>query len=212
MPDAGRVIAGAARGIRLLAPGQGTRPLGDRVKQALFGMLGSAAPAPWTGPFLDLFAGSGAAGIEALSRGAPRALFVERDPGAVAVIATNLQRTRLAGGEVSQREAVALLAEGRTSLAGDWPPFAAAFVDPPYADRHALATALARLGDATLGWLRDDAVVAAKRFWRDSTPDRVGDLAAVRRRRFGETAIDLYRREPVPGPGRDPSADREPVS
>ena len=73
MPDAGRVIAGTARGRRLTAPGEGTRPLGDRVKQTLFAILGPDLPGA---TFLDLCAGSGAAGIEALSRGAARATFV----------------------------------------------------------------------------------------------------------------------------------------
>jgi len=79
MPDAGRVIAGSARGLRLLAPGEGTRPLADRVKQTLFAVLEAGSLGPWPVAFLDLFAGSGAGGIEALSRGAPRATFVERD-------------------------------------------------------------------------------------------------------------------------------------
>ncbi|HEX5148810.1 MAG TPA: RsmD family RNA methyltransferase, partial [Candidatus Limnocylindrales bacterium] len=93
MADAGRVIAGTARGIRLEAPGPGTRPLGDRVKQTLFAMLEPDLPGART---LDLFAGSGAAGIEALSRGAGHVTFVERDPAAIRVIAANLTRTHLA--------------------------------------------------------------------------------------------------------------------
>ena len=80
MPDAGRVIAGTARSIRLDAPGPGTRPLADRVKQTLFAILEPDLP---RARFLDLFAGSGAAGIEALSRGAAHATFVERDQRAI---------------------------------------------------------------------------------------------------------------------------------
>ena len=74
--DAGRVIAGRARGIRLAGPGAGTRPMGDRVKQTLFAILDPDLPGARV---LDLYAGSGAAGIEALSRGAAHATFVERD-------------------------------------------------------------------------------------------------------------------------------------
>jgi 16S rRNA (guanine966-N2)-methyltransferase len=96
MANAGRVIAGSARGVRLLAPGEGTRPLSDRVKQTLFGILEAETLGPWPAPFLDLFAGSGAAGIEALSRGADRVVFVERDPGAVRAIRENLRRAGLA--------------------------------------------------------------------------------------------------------------------
>ena len=93
MPDAGRVIAGTARSIRLDAPGPGTRPFGDRVKQTLFAIL---EPDLRGAIVLDLFAGSGAAGIEALSRGATHTTFVERDAQAVSVIGTNLERTNLA--------------------------------------------------------------------------------------------------------------------
>src|SRR6478672_13615880 len=90
--DGGRVIAGTARSIRLDAPGPGTRPFGDRVKQTLFAILEPELPGA---RFLDLFAGSGAAGIEALSRGAAAATFVERDRTAIAVIHANLERTHL---------------------------------------------------------------------------------------------------------------------
>jgi len=106
--DAGRVIAGRARGIRLAGPGEGTRPIGDRVKQTLFAILDPDLPGC---AFLDLYAGSGAAGIEALSRGAASATFVERDPSATAVIAAlrnavgrlHALRTELKGGEVAPR-------------------------------------------------------------------------------------------------------------
>jgi 16S rRNA (guanine966-N2)-methyltransferase len=96
MASAGRVIAGSARGVRLLAPGEGTRPLSDRVKQTLFGILEAGSLGPWPTAFLDLFAGSGAAGIEALSRGADRVVFVERDPAAARVIRENLRRAGVA--------------------------------------------------------------------------------------------------------------------
>ena len=92
--NAGRVIAGIARGRQLVSPGEGTRPIGDRVKQTLFAIL---EPTIRGLAFLDLFAGSGAAGIEALSRGASLAVFVERDPGAVAAIERNLATTGFAG-------------------------------------------------------------------------------------------------------------------
>jgi adenine-specific DNA methylase len=91
--DAGRVIAGSARGTRLRAPGEGTRPLSDRVKETLFAIL---EPNLAGANVLDLFAGSGAGGIEALSRGAAHATFVERDPTAAHVIGENLAHARLA--------------------------------------------------------------------------------------------------------------------
>src|SRR3954465_14138137 len=93
MAEAGRVIAGSARGIRLTAPGPATRPVGDGVRETLFAVL---EPDLRDASVLDLFAGSGAAGIEALSRGARAATFVERDRKAVVVIGDNLDRAHVA--------------------------------------------------------------------------------------------------------------------
>ena len=193
MADAGRVIGGSARGTRLLAPGPGTRALTDRVKEALFGILEAATLAPWPVPFLDAFAGSGAAGIEALSRGAPRALFVERDRGACRVIQANLERVR--AGElahVASADVLRLLETGTPLELGG--PFGAALLDPPYGDA-TLDAALERLGDPDRGWLREEAVVVAKHFWRDVPAERSGRLVRRRKRRFGETQLSFYTRE-----------------
>ncbi len=135
MPDAGRVIAGTARSIRLEAPGPGTRPLADRVKQTLFAIL---EPELRGARFLDLFAGSGAAGIEALSRGAAEAVFVEHDRIAVQIIHANLDRTELAATEratVVRADVVRWLRD--PERAGE-PPIDIALVDPPYDDQKAL--------------------------------------------------------------------------
>jgi 16S rRNA (guanine966-N2)-methyltransferase len=185
--DAGRVIAGTAKGIRLRAPGPGTRPLADRVKQTLFAIL---EPDLDGARVLDLFAGSGAGGIEALSRGASAATFVEKDAGAAAVIDANLRATNLAGDD-----AVIVRADALRWLDGGpyGAPFDVVLVDPPYADTELLRRVLAILGapDAPLG---DDARVVAKHFWRDRPPERIGMLAVERDRRFGETALTFYRR------------------
>ena len=190
MADAGRVIAGTARGIRLEAPGPATRPLADRLKQTLFAIL---EPDLGGARVLDLFAGSGAAGIEALSRGAAHATFVERDRGAAAVIATNVARTHLAGTRVRIVRADAL-----GWLAGPDPaglgPFDIVIVDPPYAETGLLAAALVAL-DALGPNLATAARVVAKHFWRDPPPARVGLLASERERRFGETMLTFYRRQ-----------------
>lgn len=185
------MIAGSARGIHLQTPGAGTRPLADRVKEALFGVLEAGQLAPWPSPFLDLFAGSGAAGIEALSRGAPRATFVERDAEAARAIAANLARTHLAEHARVAREDVPRFLEGEPSARGG--PFGAVLLDPPYGDATLLAS-LERLADAARGWLLEEAVVVAKHFWRDSLPASVGVLERARERRFGETVLTLYRR------------------
>jgi 16S rRNA (guanine966-N2)-methyltransferase len=197
VPDAGRVITGSARGLRLIAPGEGTRPLGDRVKQALFGLIEAERPDAWATGCLDLFAGSGAAGIEALSRGAPRALFVENDGRAARVIRENLERAGLEGrGRVLRRDAPALLRAGVAAL--DEGASGCVVLDPPYGQIGRLAACLALLGDGALGWLDADAVVVAKHFWRDRPAERVGDLRWVRERRFGETALSVYRRTTRP--------------
>lgn len=191
MPDAGRVISGLAGGLRLAAPGEGTRPFADRVKQALFGSLEADPDEPLAGPFLDLFAGSGAAGIEALSRGAPSAVFVERDPGAAQVVGDNLHRTGLDGGRVVRGDVLRFL-DGDVVAAGG--PFSAAVIDPPYADTGLLAAALARLADPAHGWLRPEAVVVLKHGWRWSSDPTVGYLGRQRQKRFGETTLTWYRR------------------
>jgi 16S rRNA (guanine966-N2)-methyltransferase len=185
VPDAGRVIAGTARSIRLEAPGEGTRPLGDRVKQTLFAILD---PDLRGATFLDLFAGSGAAGIEALSRGAAHATFVDRDAGAIGTIRSNLQRTGLSDrATVTRAEVLAWLRDpDRTTE----PPRDVVLVDPPYEDTVALVAALDALGPL----LAPTARVVAKHFWRDAPPARVGLLASDRERRFGETALTFYRR------------------
>ena len=101
-----RVVAGLYRGRRLQAPpGRSTRPTSDRVREALFSILG---PAVEGARVLDLFAGSGALGIEALSRGAAEAVFVESDPRAAAAIRGNL-KTLDASGRVHARDALALV-------------------------------------------------------------------------------------------------------
>lgn len=190
MADAGRVIAGVARGIRLEAPGPATRPLADRVKQTLFAIIEPHLPGATV---LDLFAGSGAAGIEALSRGAAHVTFVERDRAAAAVIATNLARTRLGGARarVVRAEAIAWLRGPDAVAAG---PFDIVIVDPPYAETGLLVAALQALA-APGPLLAPDARVVAKHFWRDPPPAPVGLLASERERRFGETTLTFYHRQ-----------------
>lgn len=185
--DAGRIIAGVARGTRLDAPGPATRPLADRVKQTLFAILEPDLPGA---NVLDLFAGSGAAGLEALSRGAAHATFVEQDRGAAVIIASNLARTRLGGARarIVRAEAVAWLRGQDAAAAG---PFDIVIADPPYAETDLLATALDALGPL----LAPGARVVAKHFWRDPPPAAVGLLASERERRFGETTLTFYRRQ-----------------
>jgi 16S rRNA (guanine966-N2)-methyltransferase len=116
-----RIVAGRYKGRRLRMPrGAPTRPTADRVREALFSMLGDVSGAR----VLDLYAGSGALGIEALSRGADSAVFVERDPRAAAVIRANIDAVG-ANGEVRRQDVLGF-------LASDQRPFDLVFCDPPY--------------------------------------------------------------------------------
>jgi 16S rRNA (guanine966-N2)-methyltransferase len=184
--DAGRVIAGTARSVRLDAPGSGTRPLADRVKQTLFAILERDLP---DARFLDLFAGSGAAGIEALSRGAAHATFVERDAGAIRTIRANLERTGLAGDRRATVVRADVLAWLRDPDRAAVAPYDVVVVDPPYEDTTAMTSAL----EAVVPLLAPRARVVAKHFWRTPPPPMVGLLASERERRFGATALTFYR-------------------
>jgi 16S rRNA (guanine966-N2)-methyltransferase len=198
VPDAGRVITGRAGGLRLEAPGPGTRPLSDKVKQALFSLVEAERDDIWEHPMLDLFAGAGAAGIEALSRGSPRAVLVERDGRAAAIIQRNLERTGLAAGaRVVRRDVASFLAAADVPEA----PFGLVFIDPPYEQVAALVASLERLGAHGSAWLDDDAVVVAKHFWKAAPPERCAALQRTRGRRFGETALSVYRRSPESAAG-----------
>ena len=187
--SAGRVIAGTARGRQLASPGEGTRPIGDRVKETLFAIL---EPTIRNRSFLDLFAGSGAAGIEALSRGASLAVFVERDPGAVAVIERNLAATGFAGPAAR----VIRSQVGTWCNSGPKPgaPYAAVLIDPPYDLPELLEDALRAIADAGPGGLLEpDGVAVAKHFWKTPPPASIGLLRSARERRFGETTLTFLR-------------------
>jgi 16S rRNA (guanine966-N2)-methyltransferase len=170
-----RVIAGSARGVPLSAPrGSGTRPITDRVKETLFGILGERVP---DARVLDLYAGSGAIGIEALSRGAEHVDFVERDRAALSVLRANLERTRLAAGATVHEADVGPFltrTEDRWDLV---------VLDPPYEVR-AIVAPLRSL----MPRLAPDASVVIKHFWRTETP-MVAGLVVRRQRRFGETML-----------------------
>jgi len=171
-----RVIAGTAGGLLLVSPRDaGTRPIADRVKETLFAILADRVA---EARVLDLYAGSGAVGIEALSRGAASCAFVEHDRRAVAAIRENLERAGVA--EQASVHPVAVLRFLEGSM-GD--RFELVFVDPPYVERAILAP-LERL----VPHLAPGAVVVVKHHWRTSIPEPHG-LARWRERRFGESSL-----------------------
>jgi 16S rRNA (guanine966-N2)-methyltransferase len=154
-----RIVAGAQRGRSLVAPkGHSTRPTADRTRQALFNVLEHAAWTPGVedARVVDLFAGSGALGLESVSRGAAFCLFVDSDPAALAAVTDNIDSLRLEARCATWR----LDASRLPALAGDTRPFDLAFLDPPYA-RGLTEPALASL--AARGWLRPNALAVVER-------------------------------------------------
>jgi 16S rRNA (guanine966-N2)-methyltransferase len=177
-----RVIAGSARGVPLRSPkDRATRPITDRVKETLFAILGERVP---DARVLDLYAGSGSIGIEALSRGAASADFVEHGRAAVDAIRGNLSSSRTAdAGRVHPSDVEAYL---RTTTDG---PFDLVVLDPPYEVRAIVAPL-----QAVVPHLAPGAVVVVKHFWRTEVPD-IDRLAAGRQRRFGETMLTFLELE-----------------
>jgi 16S rRNA (guanine966-N2)-methyltransferase len=170
-----RVVAGEFKGRRLVAPrGRRTRPTADRVREALFSMLGDVSGAR----VLDLYAGSGALGIEALSRGAESAVFVERDRAALAALARNLEATG-APGEVRRQDVARFLArqEGTFDLV---------FCDPPYDGAPAIAATLAA---ALPEILDEDARIVTE---SDKRNPLVLPLPLVVERSYGDTRIAIH--------------------
>ena len=201
-----RVIAGAARGRRLgVPPGQGTRPTSDRAREALFSTLESLITA-WAGRrMLDLYAGSGAVGLEALSRGAAHAQLVEADGRAARTISDNVAALGLAGAEVRHGRVERLVADGLPGQAYD-----VVFADPPYdLDDASLAAVLADLRPA----LADGAVVAVERATRGAGWAWPAGFEALRSRRYGEATLWYGRAtpdRPAPDPAR-PGVEESPA-
>ena len=186
-----RITGGRLAGRRLSVPRADVRPSADRVRESLFARLGSLAGKH----VLDLFAGSGALGFEALSRGAERVLFVDRSPAVLATLRANAEALGVRDAVTLRRgEARAVLRR----LAGS-PPFDLVFLDPPYASG-ALAGALRALVEADL--LAPDALVVAESD-RRHPPEPAAGLAAIDERRYGDTMITWF----VP---RGPAAEAVP--
>ncbi|GAA4551845.1 16S rRNA (guanine(966)-N(2))-methyltransferase RsmD [Pseudonocardia xishanensis] len=176
-----RIIAGAAGGRRLTVPAEGTRPTSDRVREALFSSL-THDPGVDGAVVLDLCAGSGALGLEALSRGAAHATFVELDRRAVAVLRKNVAAVGL-GGDVRYGPAGTVL-ESEPAHAHDL-----VFVDPPYAEPDEAIARWLHTGRLS-GWIAPDAVVVVERERGAAFPWPEG-FTGVRERRYGDTVLHV---------------------
>jgi 16S rRNA (guanine(966)-N(2))-methyltransferase RsmD len=175
-----RIIAGTHRGRRIAAPkGARTRPTGDRVREALFNLVGPVAEAA----VLDLYAGSGALGLEALSRGARRVVFVERDAAACRAITANLESLGLEGALVLQRDALATLGEERSAGRR----YDLVLLDPPYEEWPGLEPRLAGLLPAVVAPAGTVVVET------DARVEPTLPLDPVTTRRYGSARLTLFR-------------------
>ena len=184
-----RVIAGAYKGRRLAAPTwPGLRPTSDRLKESVFAIL---APELEGARVLDGVAGSGALGIEALSRGAASVVFVEHDARAAELVERNLAHCRIADGYVMIR---AEFTRALRQLAADR-RFDLALLDPPY-DRADLDAVV----DAAAGRMAPGGVIVLEHASRRQAPARAGGFAAVRQVKAGDSAVTFYREAPAGAP------------
>jgi len=175
-----RIVAGSCKGARISAPrGLDTRPTGDRVREAAFSLIGPVDGAS----VLDLFAGSGAMGLEAMSRGASRAVFVESDRDACRTIQRNLEKLRLTGAAVLCQDALrALAAEAAAARQYDL-----VLADPPYGLFRTVQTPLATYLPAVLA---PDGLVVVETGARDEP--ELGPLEQRTSRRYGSARITLF--------------------
>ncbi len=178
-----RIIAGHAKGRRLVAPrGEGTRPMQDRVKEAVFSSLG---PTVVDADVLDLYAGTGSMGLEALSRGAHRAVFVERDRHALAALRTNCGNVGLGGDIVA--------GDVRQFLSRASQTFDLVFVDPPYLDDDEAITETMALVAKCTGY--DGTVVLHRKV--GSVCPEVESLVLDDERRYGGAQLWRFLKEPA---------------
>jgi len=177
-----RVITGKARGVQLKTPdGMQTRPTIDRVKEALFSIINFDIPGA---SVLDLFGGTGQLGIEALSRGAKNAVFVDADKNAIKIIKENLVKTKLDSlATVAQTDSIAFLS--MTDRVFD-----IAFLDPPY-EKGLLQKALAKIGDC----IAEGGAVICEHPFKEELEDEYNGLVRTKDYKYSKTAVTVYRKE-----------------
>ena len=181
-----RVITGKARGVALKTPeGLTTRPTADRVKEALFSIINFDIP---DAEVLDLFGGTGQLGIEALSRGAKRAVFVDAGDAACKLIKENLRRTKLEGqGSVVRSDYLQYLSRCREK-------FSIVFLDPPYAEEF-LENSLKKLSEIDI--LKSNGIIVCERPWGKELPWEIPGFTRSKDYKYGKTLLTLYRKDEI---------------
>jgi 16S rRNA (guanine966-N2)-methyltransferase len=179
-----RVITGIAKGRQLKAPkGLATRPTTDRVKESLFNILGRT---PEGAIVLDLFAGSGGLGIEALSRGADYAVLIDQSPVSCQIIRENLVTTNLLSQAAVYRNEVGKALE---MLKKKGNMFTLIFSDPPYMEGLVEPT-IRKVNDLKL--VSNGSIFVTEHSRREAIPDYIGKFALIRRERYGDTTLSIY--------------------
>ena len=191
-----RVIAGTFRSRPLLAPpGMDTRPTADRLRETLFNVLTNGAVNRVEGTaFLDLYAGSGAVGIEALSRGAASVTFVEQGAAALGILKKNLDGLGIRGAaaRVEKRSVARFLRDAGKSSVGQVDAYGAVFLDPPYDLASEYAQALKLLGGECAALLAPGALVVAEHRRKQALAENYGSLTRVRLLEQGDAALSFY--------------------
>jgi 16S rRNA (guanine966-N2)-methyltransferase len=179
-----RVVSGTAKGRTLKAvPGKGTRPTTDKVKEAIFSRIGPYFEGGWV---LDLYAGTGGLGIEALSRGMDRGVFVDMERSSVQVVQENLRVTGLEDrAEVYRNDA----ARAIKALAKRKVTFALVFLDPPYRLHH-MDVLITELDQA--GVLEQNCTIVIEHDGEHTYPEEIGRFVQVRHAVYGDTAVSIY--------------------
>jgi 16S rRNA (guanine966-N2)-methyltransferase len=188
-----RIIAGTFRSRQLKSlKGMALRPTSDKLRETLFNVLGELVVGSF---FVDLFAGTGAVGIEALSRGAREAIFVEKHPPAAGLIKKNLEALEIRkGARVLPLDALKALQRLAEEFAAASARIDILFLDPPYAEKLQYANVLSFLGGANL--LAENAVVIAEHQRSLDLPETFGKLERVRVLRQGDAALSFFRFRP----------------
>ena len=185
-----RVIAGEFRSRRLETPrGMATRPTSDKLRGTLFNVLGASVAGA---KFMDLYAGSGAVGIEAISRGAEFVWFAEKAPPAVAAIRANLRALKIAGGYALEDRSVAKLLESLAKNARA--EVGVVFLDPPYEAAEEYKRTMEFFGRHAAEVLAADAVVIAEHARKSGLAEAYGELKRVRVLEQGDAALSFYKR------------------